>query len=130
MMMQYRGWDKQFKKMFKITALYLKYDKVIAVESLYDGIVTTNRQINDCIIMNSIGIEDINSKPIYQKDIVKDKYDRISIIKYNNNSCGNFLYPIDGNGSFIIINPTLKLEVIGNVYENPELIKNNRRENV
>lgn len=130
MVIQYRGWDIQFKKMFKITALYLKYDKVIAVESLYDGIVTTNRQINDCIIMNSIGIEDINSKPIYQKDIVKDKYGRISIIKYNNKSCGNFLYPIDGNDSFIIINPTLKLEVIGNIYENPELIKNNRRENV
>lgn len=72
------------------------------------------------ILMQYTGLKDKNGKPIYEGDIVKKTcyYSGIvttEIIKYN-------------NGSFrtketIIVDSCRYFEVIGNIYENPELLK-------
>lgn len=78
-------------------------------------------------LMQYTGLKDRNGKEIYEGDIIKftDNYntdipEKIGVVKFNNAS----FYITDGAYScyrWIDIN----VEVIGNIYENPDLLEDN-----
>lgn len=65
------------------------------------------------------GLHDKNGKEIYFDDIVRNKYGDIgSVIWFS-----DWSIRVDwGAGDIHFIDPDLELEVIGNVYDNPELL--------
>ena len=73
----------------------------------------------DYIVMQCTGLKDKNGKLIYEGDILNYSclpgYSDIYTCTFNN---GSFLI-----GGLLISNTHLKSEVIGNIYENPELLE-------
>ena len=79
----------------------------------------------ECVLMQSTGLKDKNSKLIYEGDIVKifhvsgtmqGKY-FFDVVKWNDLRCR---FDTENYG---MINDDDVYEVIGNIYENPELLK-------
>ena len=74
---------------------------------------------NGLVFMQCTGLKDKNGKLIYEGDILNYSclagYSDIYTCTFNN---GSFLI-----GGLLISNTHLKSEVIGNIYENPELLE-------
>jgi len=65
------------------------------------------------------GLKDKNGKEIYEGDIVNTNNETPFIVKYDNTCCA-FLW---GDYYFEDRVEERKVKIIGNIYENPELIK-------
>lgn len=79
----------------------------------------------ESIIMEFIGIYDMNNTPIFEGDIIRDYVGREWVVKYNPKVCSFMFYYNNGNKSqyFAKFNCfQLPIKVIGNVYNNPELL--------
>jgi uncharacterized phage protein (TIGR01671 family) len=111
---KFRAWDKEEKKMY--------FD----VQNNYDNIrEQTCFQDNNLEFMQFTGLHDKNGKEIYEGDIVKMGTDKdmkfyISVIVYE---APEFLCKNGKNLNTLFRNWEYGYEVIGNIHENPELLK-------
>ena len=91
-------------------------------------------QVSDAILMQYTGLKDKNGKEIYEGDIVSTDLSRpFLIVEYRN---GAFLYQCHHNGQDYydhmepafseVVESTKYHEVIGNIYENPELLEESK----
>jgi uncharacterized phage protein (TIGR01671 family) len=134
---KFRVWDKVNNKMYNIEKMYFKDNKIshvgIDCEGLKDEIQVID--INLVNVLQYTGLKDKNDKEIYEGDIVilsvysheepiEDYEGQIGITPYgvgilgfNSNGDHDFYYISEITAS---IN---NFEVIGNIYENPNLLK-------
>lgn len=117
---KFRVWDKEHKYMF-----YPKdeYDCIeIDANGDLHGYGGNGLWVGglNCISMQCTGQKDKNSTLIYEGDIVRFYDDTICIIKWDDES-GMFC-TLDTEGQAMIGVPEY-YEVLGNIYENPELAK-------
>ncbi|PFD19252.1 hypothetical protein CN305_13655 [Bacillus cereus] len=105
---KFRAWDKEFKQ-FSDMALNYK----IADINFY----------TDYEWMQYTGLKDKNGKEIYEGDV-------ILVIEWNRKYNVVFergMFKASGSTTFSLVTATngeLSCQVIGNIYENPELLKN------
>lgn len=137
MIPKFRAWDKLNKRFVKISDFYLDTDgsiKEIGTELLDFG---NDPSFDSVVLMQSTGLKDKNGVEIFEGDVVKvsdgsneeDSY--ISVVK-NYAGEGYPAFDIEAPGSWYYESNVLStimggdyetIEVIGNVWENPELLE-------
>ncbi len=121
---KFRAWDTEREVMATVTHIGLddyevsmKDEECIRWRAPYPYV---------CRLMQYTGLEDVNGVEIYEGDIVKivfndftESENFIGVIKYYEG-----MFSVDnGNESYKLFDELNMNEVIGNIYENPELLE-------
>ena len=69
------------------------------------------------------GLIDIHGKELYEGDAVRDVEQDLSVIQWEKDLVRFLLMPTDANSPRCILSSITTLEVVGNIYDNPELMK-------
>lgn len=132
---KFRAWDKQNKTMGTVNRI--KMSPYLHTQVTYSMEIDGKRKdewslIDDtghgtCVLMQFTGLKDKNGKEIYEGDICNCReYGCFGIIKWSEDEAGFYFYVVYGDGTFdeeSVYDYADELEVIGNIYENPELLE-------
>ncbi|MDT2857922.1 YopX family protein [Lactococcus lactis] len=130
-----RAWDKVGKSISSVSEItysgdlsYLSFVKLSGNNRLYGR---ESRLADDVILMQSTGLKDKNGVEIYEGDILKlhaiflAPDDKIGYIEYSPKYGYSIIF--EGNRlyrqEYWASTNKLNYEVIGNIYENPELLR-------
>lgn len=107
---KFRAWDEGQK--------YMAYQGAPDIETLQSFMF----HFGDKELMQYTGLNDKNGKEIYEGDIFRDDAWTVirAVIEFEQ---GTFGWWSDGGEEFIELRECKNIEVVGNIYENPELLK-------
>ena len=129
---KYRAWLKEEKKMVIVEIIDFSEKSIQYLEKneIIDAYLLRTTFLEDIELMQYTGIKDKNGKEIYEGDILKYKflYDRrfkhVSLVKFVETEASFGIKDIYGNEIPLYrITANNYFEVIGNIYENEELLK-------
>ena len=113
---KFRVWDKLNKEMFNVEIMDFQKRQVYKDTVSY-------RKFEDIELMQYTGLKDKNNKEIYEGDIVT-LHNRKYKVTFNTEGARFVLRYDEFELDIIFINHNNKrMEVIGNIYENPELME-------
>lgn len=121
---KFRCWDKYNKEMLDVEDLH--WDDCTREFSIRTTMYSDYFDIEDMILMQYTGLKDKNGKEIYEGDIVKIKsnpLDMIGYIIYDEYDLAFELRDDENESQECLWYQEQELEVIGNIYDNPELLK-------
>jgi len=125
-LIKFRAWHKEKNIMLSLNDSVFSDNKIWYLNTLECDAVFD--------VMQFTGLKDKNRREIYEGDIVKRESvnrsaggDGIYFVKWNDGYsmlgiCDKYGFPTDYHNRFYKIIPK-KIEVIGNIYENPELLR-------
>lgn len=117
---RFRAWDKIQKKMCDVVGAQFSFTSIEIWNKEGDlqwQVGKFIRPIKDVILMQYTGLKDKNGKEIYEGDIVKAGNEQWTI-EYRP---ARFKF-VGAYGRSLLIPEDTSMEVIGNIYENPELV--------
>lgn len=130
MIPKFREWDAEREKLFKGKGMSYgvrkDFDNSIRIEFEHiEDLDAINKDGSiDRVVMMSTGLKDINGTEIYERDIVKNEYAETYVVKWLD--AGFYLEErYNGDFDYSELHFGNNKEVIGNIYENPELLEDN-----
>lgn len=121
MILKYRAWDSWRKRMSVVDRIYIDTEGV----RLYDDFGEYWRDFRDIKLMQSTGLVDKNGKEIFDGDVVKmakDVYSEPTYYEVVRHRGGAYRLESKKHGCELWLRHA-DCEVVGNVYENPELLE-------
>ena len=131
---KFRAWDDSVNKMWPVEAINFKTGVVLLVDGENNGW----DKLDEIFLMQHTGLYDKNGKGIYESDVVVEYLRPVlpltmagkeikfrAIVRWDKTHCRWALYGIghlDQVGSSMGVQIHNDLEIIGNIYENPELL--------
>lgn len=129
MIPKFRAWDKETKSMNGMAEIYRNRNQEIELHARDESIT----------LMQSTGLIDTNGKEIFEGDILKVtdgyswlevEYSWLEVVSFNEHK-GMFVSKEIHKNTDILESPLwnlfitdlLQIEIIGNIYENPELLE-------
>ena len=152
MIPKFRAWDTTNKEMFKDTFAITESGQVVVVEQEFVTSIPDYVFVDHLVIMQSTGLHDKNGKEVFEGDILKfnDEFAEYCYEGYVDGSSEGFNYveikkektcftfgktkrpesslidlvenehyPFEG----LLTEESYEFEIIGNIYENPELLE-------
>lgn len=117
--LKFRFWDEETKQMMDAK----KASEFGKHYITFNGKVVQPAILKPGILMQFIGLTDRNGKEIYESDIVKVE-DRIMTVIWDKFGAIAWAFKHSTSGcEFIYSYHNEKYEVLGNIYENPELLE-------
>ena len=127
MIPKFRAWHKTWEEMGKVKRIRFD-DEGNVTTVLFEGkILGVDTHADEIELMQSTGLKDKNGKEIFEGDIV-DYKGREAVVKWHG-SYASFIYRfVDGLKERVsewdpLFLACYHFEVIGNIYENPELLE-------
>lgn len=128
MIPKFRAWHNELGRMMSISDMWFNVDSLGEI-GLNDAVMNDYITVSpdEIELMQSTGLKDKNGKEIFEGDIV-DYKGRKAVIKWHG-SYASFIYRfVDELNKrsaewYPLYLAYLKCEVIGNIYENPELLE-------
>ncbi|WP_049493551.1 YopX family protein [Streptococcus pseudopneumoniae] len=132
MVPKFRAWDTTNKEIFKDTFAITESGQVVVVDQSSVFVSPDYVFVDNLVIMQSTGLFDRNNKEIFEGDIITNGKDVMCMKRHN--TLG-FYVEQKGKVEFIADSAVLEefeenakeiadiLEIIGNIYENPELLE-------
>lgn len=130
---KFRSWKKKTGGLYKVLDIDFKNKKILCPEQatlLRNGkFVPAWGYLEDFEVMQFTGLKDKNGKEIYEKDLIGGTWEG-GFVDYCD-TCKCFQYHIPDFGCmacqgdvhwYELVEEDGKIEVIGNIYENPELL--------
>lgn len=121
---KFRAWDAKIKKMF--VPDHIDGYGILVTEERHEvgeGMFGTHpiEYPNPYVLMQYTGCKDKNGKEIYEGDVLDTPDGKVKVIWW---LAGFYFKYLEnkGRGEFVGVNPN-EMEVIGNLYENKELLK-------
>lgn len=133
MIPKFRAWHKTWEEMGKVRRIRFDDDGNVTTVLFRGKDFGVNAKIDEFELMQSTGLRDKNGKEIFEGDIVTDG-EFARIVQYHQ-TLGFYMFDEEGNERFFSDSATLEdfeedakivseiLEIIGNVYENPESLE-------
>lgn len=125
MIPKFRAWDSAKKEMFTDTFAITESGQVVVVEQEFVTSIPDYVFVDHLVIMQSTGLHDKNGKEIFEGDIVKmakDVYSDPTYYEIVRHRGGAYRLESNQHGCELWLRHT-NCEVIGNIYENPELLE-------
>ena len=130
MIPRYRAWDKDFKTMYEADDIvYIDFEeKQICVKTLFFE-RASRYDFNDIVLMQSTGLADKNGKEIFEGDILDSEDGFLAGIVELRQDLGMFVSTLIKYNNFeLLCNVTSSRKIIGNRWENPELLEVNNEQ--
>ena len=123
---KFRAWVKDRKAVFEVVLInYVTKKVTYLLERVGHLLSIRDEKFNDIELMQYTGLKDMRGKEIYEGDILFESFgERYYKVIFEN---GSFRAEFEGDFdeySFDLSDVVLQgCEVVGNIYENPELLK-------
>lgn len=119
---KFRAWDLKTKKMHTAENINFCGRKTVTVQ--YNPVKKS--YLDSVFLMQYTGVRDKNGVEIYEGDIIRGhtgRYQVDCVVRWSMGNCGFIAEPTIIERTYLCLNPgsTKSYEVIGNIYENPEL---------
>lgn len=122
--LKFRAWDKKLKLLGNVSNIDFEFEEVtfyIDDEEELD----VSQTFKDVEIMQSTGLKDKNGLEIFEGDIVRNTHTgSVGRVHWCVHNTGFFYYVEKDKKDYTVFRAKYNLEVIGNIYEDKELIEN------
>jgi len=124
MIPKYRAWDSAKKEMFKDTFAITESGQVVVVEQESVASSPDYVFVDHLVIMQSTGLKDNNGKEIFEGDVLGTKDGLLNGVVEYRSDLGMWTNSLISYNNFErLCNVAGGREIIGNIYENPELLE-------
>lgn len=119
---KFRAWDKIEKRIEEVVDFTRTWVSIPVPDE--DGCHLEQRKMEDIELMQYTGLKDKNGTEIYEGDILNHHYHKeIGDIRWEEKRATFLLFYTDGLKDGLLSVDRPSYEIIGNIYENPNLLK-------